>query len=248
MIPAPTREEARQLQHLADEIARREDSFRLTRRVRLRGLREVGEDACSLDETGAMAASPWAGGALRFERKLRGGAVSGQVEQADGRVGRALSVRGRGHVQEPEPLNYDYDDAFGVAAWVEAESPDGVILSRSQVFDTDDERAGRGITLALEKGKLKLKLIGRMDDWIIVSARAAFPLHRWTHVAATYDGSLVAAGVTLYIDGVEVDTVAELDYSNLEIDTKSHFESARAPTRTVGLSAALMKLLSTAGS
>ena len=223
MIPAPTREEARQLQHLADDVARREESFRLTR-VSASEAYERWESKLARSKKPLQWLPP-NGLAARFdfESDLRGVAVSGQVEQADGRVGRALSFQGHGHIEEPEPLNYDYDDAFSVAAWVKAESPDGVILSRSQVFDTDDEKVGRGITLTLEKGKLKLKLIGRMDDWIIVSSRAAFPLHRWTHVAATYDGSLVAAGATLYIDGVEVDTVAELDYSNLAIDTKEPF-------------------------
>ena len=61
--------------------------------------------------------------------------------------------------------------AFSAAAWIKAESADGVIPSRSQKFDTDDEKAGRGITLALEKGKLKP--ISRMDD--LSSSVHAFP-------------------------------------------------------------------------
>ena len=43
------------------------------------------------------------------------------------------------------------------------------------------------------------------------------------HVTATYDGSLIAAGAKLYIDGREVDTVAELDYSNTDMKTKAPF-------------------------
>ena len=38
-----------------------------------------------------------------------------------------------------------------------------------------------------------------------------------------YDGSLIAAGAKFYIDGREVDTVAELDYSNTDMETKAPF-------------------------
>ncbi len=223
MIPAPTKEEARQLKDLADEIALAEKSFHVTRESALEVF-ERWESKLARSKK-PLQWLPRDGLAARFDfdSDLGDAARSGQVEQADGRVGRAVLLQGRGHLEEPELMNYDYDDAFSVAAWVKSESPDGVILSRSQKFDTDDENAGRGVTLALEKGILKLKLIGRMDDWIVVSSRAAIPLHRWTHVTATYDGSLLAAGATFYIDGREVDTVAELDYSNLDIETKEPF-------------------------
>ena len=223
MIPAPTREEARRLKDLANEIALAEKQFRETL--------ESASDAFERWESKIARSKkplqwlPHDGlvASFDFESSLRGASVSGQVEQADGQVGQAISLKGHGHIEEPELLNYDYDDTFSVAAWVKPESADGVILSRSEMFDTDDENAGRGITLALEKGKLKLKLISRMDDWIIVSSRVPVPLHRWAHVTATYDGSLIAAGATLYIDGREVDTVYELDYSNTDIETKEPF-------------------------
>ena len=43
-----------------------------------------------------------------------------------------------------------------------------MILSRSKEFETDDNFAGKGYTLLLKDGKLQLKLVGRLDDWIVV--------------------------------------------------------------------------------
>ena len=149
--------------------------------------------------------------------------MSGRVGDVDGKVGRALALWGSGHVEEQGIANYDYNDRFGLVAWIKPESSDGVILSRSQSFDPRDENAGKGLTLVLENGRLKLKLIGRMDDWIIVSTRKRIPLHRWSHVTATFDGSRLASGIKLLVDGVEADTVAELDYSNGGIKTKEPF-------------------------
>ena len=226
MIPAPTREQARRLKDLSDEISVSEKRFLETFDSASHAFKKWESKIARSKKPLQWLPRDGLAASFDFERDLRGASVSGKVVQADGHVGRAISLRGHGHIEEPELLNYDYNDEFSVAAWIKPESADGVILSRSEKFDTDEENeenAGRGITLALEKGKLKLKLISRMDDWIIVSSRASLPLHRWMHVTATYDGSLIAAGAKLYIDGREVDTVAELDYSNTDMKTKAPF-------------------------
>ena len=74
-----------------------------------------------------------------------------------------------------------------------------------------------------------------MDDWIIVSSRDALPLNRWIHVAATYDGSRLASGITLYADGRKVDTLSELDYSNGGIKTKEPFRIGAGADEDGGL-------------
>ena len=222
-IPAPTREQTRQLETLAAQVSRAEQVFRELR------------DSCG-EQFGAWAARlaqsteavdwhPQSGLAARYDFDIdqEGAVESGHVRYRDGRVGRALWLQGTGHVEDRSTADYDYNDRFTLAAWVRPESPDGVILSRSQSFDPRDENAGRGLTLMLEQGRLKLKLIGRMDDWIIVGANEPLPLQRWSHVTATYDGSRLAAGVTLYVDGQAVDQVTELDYSNGGIKTKEPF-------------------------
>ncbi len=222
-IPAPTREEARQLEEMAARIAHAEKAFQATRDSA--GTQYTAWEHSLARSDGDADWHPSFGLAARydFESDLGSALVSGQVGDIEGKVGRALSLRGDGHVEEQGIADYDYNDRFSFAAWIKPELQDGIIMSRSQTFDPRDENAGKGLTLVLEKGRLKLKLIGRMDDWIIVSTRERIPLDRWSHVKATFDGSRLAGGVTLYLDGLAADTVAELDYSNGGIKTKAPF-------------------------
>ena len=222
-VAAPTREEARQLEEMAGRIAHAEKGFRATRESA--GEQFEAWEGRLVQSAGEADWYPSYGLAARydFDSDLGDAVESGQVGHVDGKVGRALSLQGGGHVEEQGIADYDYNDRFSLAAWVKPESSEGVIISRSQSFDSRDENAGRGVTLVLEKGRLKLKLIGRMDDWIIVSTREHIPLNRWSQVTATFDGSRLAGGITLYVDGLAVDTVAELDYSNGGIKTKEPF-------------------------
>ena len=222
-VAAPTREQARQLAEMARRIAHAEKALQVTRDSAGREFEDW--EARLARSAGEVDWQPGYGLAARydFDSGLGAAVVSGRVGDVDGKVGRALALRGSGHVEEQGIADYDYNDRFGLAAWIKPESSDGVILSRSQSFDPRDENAGKGLTLVLENGRLKLKLIGRMDDWIIVSTRERIPLHRWSHVTATFDGSRLASGIKLLVDGVEADMVAELDYSNGGIKTKEPF-------------------------
>ena len=222
-IPAPTRDEARRLAGLADRIGKAEREFRLERESSkpafeawLHGLGQSPE-AADWHPTRDLEAR------YDFDSGLGEATESGQIEYVARRSGRALGLTGRGHLADAEAADYDYNDRFSLGAWIRPESPDGIVLSRSQEFNTLDENSGRGLTLALEAGLLKLKLIGRMDDWIIVASTRPVPLGRWSHVAATYDGSRLASGIKLFFDGAEVATATELDYSNGGIKTKEPF-------------------------
>ena len=46
------------------------------------------------------------------------------------------------------------------------------------------------------------------------------PLNQWSHVALTYDGSRLASGVRLYLDGRPLRTKVDLDYMNQPFDVK----------------------------
>ena len=234
-IPAPTRAEAQKLEDLGDEISVAETAFQATRESAAPEFEAWERKLIRTMEPSNWRPSRGLAAIYDFDSDLGDAVVSGLVGYVDGRVGRAVSLQGGGHVEEPGTADYDYNNAFSLAAWVKSESAEGVIASRSQRFETDDENAGRGVTLVLEEGRLKLKLIGRMDDWIIVSAREPFPLNRWSHVTATYDGSRLAAGIIFYIDGLKVDTVAELDYSNGGIKTKEPFRIGAGADEHSGL-------------
>jgi hypothetical protein len=56
--------------------------------------------------------------------------------------------------------------------------------------------------LQLDRGKLQLNLVVRwLDDALRVETTEPLQLDRWQHVVTTYDGSRMADGVRIYIDG-----------------------------------------------
>ena len=70
-------------------------------------------------------------------------------------------------------------------------------VSRAQ-----DEAEGQGWRSDLKDGHLQASLVLRwLDDGARVESEASVPLNRWSHVALTYDGSRMASGVRLYLNG-----------------------------------------------
>jgi hypothetical protein len=148
----------------------------------------------------------------RFE-ELRGRAEEGQARWTKtwttapewsprrGLVARhtpAERLDGKQHVNLGDTAAFGFLDKFTLAAWVKAESPDGVIIARAEVDDPEP----KGYGLYLTNGKLQLNLVQRwLDDALRVETERALEPGRWYHVAVTYDASRLAAGTAIYIDG-----------------------------------------------
>jgi hypothetical protein len=100
---------------------------------------------------------------------------------------------------------YDIDDAFSLAAWIRPDADTGAVFSRMA-----DTPRGKGIGLYLKQGKLHFHLTSNYDDDVIrIDAKQRIPSGGWHHVAVTYDGSVSAAGVKLYLDGRPVETTVD---------------------------------------
>jgi hypothetical protein len=92
----------------------------------------------------------------------------------------------------------------------------GTIVSRA-----NDEAEGKGFGLVLKDGRLCASLVQRwLDDGVRVESEQPVPLNRWSHVSLTYDGSRLASGVRLYLDGRPLHTRTDLDYMNQPFDAK----------------------------
>jgi len=50
-----------------------------------------------------------------------------------------------------------------------------------------------------------------LDDGARLETEAAVPLNRWSHVMLTYDGSRMADGIKIYINGVSQKLKVDLD-------------------------------------
>ena len=112
-------------------------------------------------------------------------------------------------------VNYGFYDKFTLAAWVNAATPTGSIVTRAQ-----EVSEGEGYGLYLKGGKLQVNLVKRwLDDALRVETESTLELNRWHHVAMTYDGSRVADGVKIYVDGVSQKIKPVLDDLNQSFNT-----------------------------
>jgi hypothetical protein len=124
---------------------------------------------------------------------------------------------GRGYLEAGDVAAFGFYDKFTLAAWIKPSGPrGGTVLSRMA-----DQPQGEGYSIVLVRSKLQVNLVKRwLDDALRVETRAAIPAGRWTHVVVTYDGSRVADGVRVYLDGRPAPLTVLLDELNQSFETK----------------------------
>lgn len=112
--------------------------------------------------------------------------------------------------------NFDFDNRFSVTAWFRPRSKDGPILTRAV-----DEPQGEGYGITLVDGKIHVYLNKRwLDDSLRIEAETPIKTHEWQHIAVTYDASMAATGVKVYVNGVAVRTKILADELNQRFATK----------------------------
>lgn len=123
--------------------------------------------------------------------------------------GQAIQLSNGDHVNAGDIAKFGYFDPFTITTWVNPQS-DGTLVSRMTM-----QPQGDGYYLHLENGHIQLNLVKRwLDDSIRVETKTQLPTKRWHHVAVTYDGSRVASGIKIYVDGDLQETVANHDFLN----------------------------------
>jgi hypothetical protein len=154
------------------------------------------------------------GGAVSFTGKAAW--KEGEPQFGTGPTGQAGEFDGKRYVDAGNVGNFGFYDSFTLSAWINPVAASGTIISRAS-----DEEEGKGFGLVLKDGHLGATLIQRwLDDGIRLESEAIVPLNKWSHVALTYDGSRLASGVRLYLDGVPLQTKIHLDYMNQPFDVK----------------------------
>ncbi len=119
---------------------------------------------------------------------------------------------GSGYVDLGDRANFSFYDEFSVAARIDPETPTGGIVTRLRAEAST--RGGKGWGFYLEDGKLLVDMISSdIDDRVTVETREPIaPGPR--HVVLTYDGSRLAAGVRLFVDGRQQASRTVKDHSN----------------------------------
>ena len=105
---------------------------------------------------------------------------------------------GKRAAEQGDKGKFGFLDKFSIAAWIDPAAPTGGIVTR-----TLDISEGHGWGLyPVNDGKLQLNLVQRwLDDALRVETEDSLSLNQLHHVLVTYDGSRVADGVHMYVDG-----------------------------------------------
>ncbi|HEY7154496.1 MAG TPA: DUF1553 domain-containing protein [Gemmataceae bacterium] len=133
------------------------------------------------------------------------------------RDGETKDFDGRRFLTAGEVARFGYYDKFSFAAWVRlGGGKGGTILSRM----VDAPRAA-GYSVVVENGKIHVNLVVRwLDDAIRVHTEESIDPERCCHVVVTYDGSRVAEGIKVYLDGRPAKRVVDLDDLNQNFQSK----------------------------
>lgn len=133
-----------------------------------------------------------------------------QPNYSEGQIGQAVTLDGASVVDAGDTANFGYFDKFSVTVWVKAADQNGTLVSRM----TPGEE-GAGYYVHLRDGRIQVNLIKRwLDDAVRVESREPIPLNQWCHLAVTYDGSRVAEGIGVYVDGQLFPMDVKLDRIN----------------------------------
>ena len=133
-----------------------------------------------------------------------------QARYAVGRLGQAIELDGASSLNAGDTAGFGYFDKFSIAAWVHATGDNGTLISRMTPVEEGD-----GYYVHLRDGRLQVNLIKRwLDDAIRVESHESLPRDRWYHLAVTYDGSRLAEGIRVYVDGQPIPMDVKLDRLN----------------------------------
>ncbi len=219
-IQAPTREQQSELKKLDTKITAAEGEFSKLDDER-RQARQAWEQAIA-----GSAVADWSlrdglevhyplDGSLSGETpgagQTQAALVDGLPRFVDGTIGAAASFDGKVFIDAGNVAPYDFYDKFTLSAWIRPTAPDGAIVTRTNELTT--EIPGYGIYLT--DGKVQFNLVVRaLDDAILIETAQPLALNRWHHVAATYDGSRLAEGIAIYVDGRRQELKVNVDEMN----------------------------------
>lgn len=147
---------------------------------------------------------------LSFENPDETRANMGQVRFVPGRVGNAVELKDGVYLDAGFSVApFDIEDRFTIVGSIRSEGiPNGTLFSRM-----DDKPKGRGFALEARQGKIHVHFTSDYDDDAIRmdSEEVVLRAGVWQHVAITFDGSRMAEGVKVYVDGQPVKLKTELD-------------------------------------
>ncbi|WP_010582300.1 DUF1553 domain-containing protein [Schlesneria paludicola] len=131
--------------------------------------------------------------------------VSGENRLVPGVAGQAIEFGGDEAFKCVGAGQFGRTDPFTISCWLKSAEQKPRIVVAHQCVAAEDA-AYRGYSLILDSGRLKFSLVHFWPgNAIQVETLDTIPIHQWTQVVVTYDGSSSAAGLRLFIDGQPAD-------------------------------------------
>lgn len=119
-----------------------------------------------------------------------------------------------------DSTNLKHDQPFALVAWIKYDGKSsGAVFSRMDVSDDY-----RGYDLWIQGGSVGSHIIHKWSENAIkVVSKTKLKPNTWQHVVVTYDGSMKADGVKIYIDGELSGNLVEADSLSATIETTTPF-------------------------
>jgi hypothetical protein len=132
--------------------------------------------------------------------KSRAVEKGGNVVYEPGLLGHAAQFDAMQHIELPAELSMEADQPWSVGLWMKPTGSLNCVLSK---IDPAGER--RGFELIWQKGQLQVNLVHRwVASAIEVNMKEPMKKSDWHQVIVSYDGSGKAAGVHVFVDGIEM--------------------------------------------
>jgi hypothetical protein len=223
LIKAPTPRQQEQIRLLEARLAEAEERFRALEPELASAQAEWEETLASTPARdwaptrGLIAHFPLDGDADDGSGRTPAGVFrDGPPVFVPGRKGEAVALDGRRFLDAGDVGNFGFYDKFSAGAWVKLdEGGGGLVLARMA-----DQARGEGYSLGVAGGAVQVNLVKRwLDDAIRVETERRLEPGAWHHLMFTYDGSRVAEGVKVYIDGMPERLKVGLDDLNQSFQT-----------------------------
>jgi len=105
-------------------------------------------------------------------------------------------------------FNFERTDSFTLSSWVKFAN----IVSTQIFMSKYDNSINRGYYLALINGKIRLSLQNSGgSNAITIETINTININQWYNITATFDGSSLASGCNIYINGINQTTVVIQD-------------------------------------
>lgn len=130
------------------------------------------------------------------------GSVLGTIPLVPGKFGKARRYSGDVYVNFGNPASLQLTDKFTIEAFIKIDTfpigdGPGYIVGK---YDGSDNDVTNSFQFAIENTGVLYFKVGRNE--YTLHGKSIIPLGQWTHVAATYDGTLPSANMKVYINGI----------------------------------------------